>query len=52
MKKKIMILLLVIIFPNIVLAATCDTKKHVQYQKLAEILITKNLIVNQLTNLQ
>ena len=36
MKKKIMILLLVIIFPNIVLAATCDTKKHVQYQKLAE----------------
>lgn len=36
MRKKIIILLLMVMFPNIIFATTCDTKKQVQYQKLAE----------------
>lgn len=36
MKKKILIVLLMIVFPNVVFAASCDTKVYVQYQKLAD----------------
>lgn len=36
MKKKIILLFLMIMFPNFISAATCDTKLFVQYQKLAD----------------
>lgn len=36
MKKKIIVLFLMIMFPNIISASTCDAKVFVQYQKLAD----------------
>ena len=36
MRKKIIILLLMVMFPNIIFATKCDNKKQIQYQKLAE----------------